>query len=81
MVLCPGPVRTEFGQVAGVQDYMDLARPMSSERCVATALRGFDRRSAICIPGLLNAALAQGPRLAPRLAVRKVTATIFQPRG
>ena len=81
MALCPGPVRTEFGEVAGVQDYMDLARPMSAERCVATALRAFDRGSAICIPGALNAAVAQGPRLAPRLAVRKVAAAIFQPRG
>jgi uncharacterized protein len=80
MALCPGPVRTEFGQVAGVQDYMDLARPMSAERCVGAALRAFDRGSTICIPGALNAALAQGPRLAPRLAVRKVASAIFQPR-
>lgn len=80
LALCPGPVRTEFGEVAGVQDYMDLARPMSVERCVGAALRAFDRGSAICIPGALNAALAQGPRLAPRLAVRKVTSAIFQPR-
>jgi len=81
MALCPGPVRTEFGDVAGVQDYMEMARPMSAERCVTTALRAFDRGSAICIPGTLNAALAQGPRLAPRLAVRKVSAAIFHPRG
>lgn len=81
MALCPGPVRTEFGDVAGVQDYMEMARPMSAQKCVATALRAFDRGSAICIPGALNAALAQGPRLAPRLAVRKVSAAIFQPRG
>jgi len=81
MALCPGPVRTEFGDVAGVRDYMEMARPMSAQKCVAIALRAFDRGSAICIPGALNAALAQGPRLAPRLAVRKVSAAIFQPRG
>jgi short-subunit dehydrogenase len=81
MALAPGPVRTEFGTVAGVEDYMSMARPMTmdAERCVRVALRAFDRGAAICVPGGLNLALAQGPRVAPRLVVRKVTGSIFRP--
>jgi short-subunit dehydrogenase len=82
MALCPGPVPTEFGHVAGVQDYMRLARPMqvSVERCVAAALRAFDRGHAVCVPGALNATLALGPKLAPRALVRRVAKPIFAPR-
>ena len=83
MALCPGPVQTEFHSVAGTSDYERLSRPMSmnAQRCVADALRAFDRGAAVCIPGLLNHALAEGPRLAPRGVVRFVTGRIFQPRG
>ena len=83
MALCPGPVRTEFDTVAGVQDYMELARPMAMDapRCVSSALRAFDRGTTVCVPGALNAVLAQAPRISPRIAVRKVTGQIFQPRG
>ncbi len=80
MALCPGPVRTEFADVAGVNDYMEMARPMSAPRCVSIALRAFDRGAAVAVPGALNAALALGPRLAPRVAVRRVTSAIFHPR-
>ena len=83
MALCPGPVHTEFDAIAGVEDYMRLARPavMSAERCVDIALRSFDRGITVCVPGALNAVLAQAPRLAPRVATRRVVAQIFQPRG
>lgn len=83
MALCPGPVRTEFGEVAGVEDYMDIARPMtmSAARCVAIALRAFDRGTTVCVPGALNSAATLGPRLAPRVVVRKVTGQIFRPRS
>jgi len=83
MALCPGPVRTEFGGVAGVEDYMQLARPMtvSVERCVATALRSFDKGHAICVPGALNGVLAVGARVSPRGLVRRITGPVFAPRN
>jgi len=79
LALCPGPVLSEFGTVAGTQDYMSVARPMtmSAEHCVAVALRAFDRGAAISIPGRLNFALAQGPRLAPRALTRRTIGTVF----
>lgn len=81
MALCPGPVDTEFADVAGTVEYHQRSRliAMTAERCVADALRAFDRGSAVCIPGLVNEVLAQGPRFAPRGIVRKVTARIINP--
>jgi uncharacterized protein len=82
LALCPGPVRTEFDTIAGTQDYMRVTRPMTMdvERCVATALRAFDRGAAVSIPGVLNFALAQGPRLAPRALTRRTIGTVFGQR-
>jgi short-subunit dehydrogenase len=54
---------------------------MSAERCTTIAIRAFDRGHAVCVPGALNAAGTLGARLAPRVAVRKVTSQIFKPRG
>jgi short-subunit dehydrogenase len=81
MALCPGATRTEFGDVAGVNDYMELVGGgMSTQRCVAIALRAFDRGHAICIPGAFNAVLSHGPRIAPRFGVRRIAGAIFNPR-
>ena len=80
MALCPGPVRTEFHDNAGTNDYMELVRGMSAHRCVAKALKAFDRGHAVCIPGALNTVVAQGPRLAPRVVVRRVSGALFSPR-
>lgn len=83
MALCPGPVRTEFETVAGVEGYFRMARPMTmdAKQCVTTALRAFDRGATVCVPGWLNSALAQTPRLAPRVIVRKVAGRVFQLGG
>jgi short-subunit dehydrogenase len=80
MALCPGPVRTEFHDNAGTNDYMNLVGGMSAQRCVAAALKAFDRGHTVCIPGALNAVLAQGPRIAPRMVVRRVSGKLFEPR-
>lgn len=82
MALCPGPVRTEFDSIAGTQDYMRLAAPMTMDpdRCVAVALRAFDRGSTVCIPGILNATMAQGVRITPRFMMRRVTGTVLGQR-
>jgi uncharacterized protein len=77
MALCPGPVSTEFGHVAGNQRALQMARPMSPERCVGIALRAFDRGDVICIPGRLNSAGAIGVRLLPRAVVRQTVGMVF----
>jgi uncharacterized protein len=82
MALCPGPVRTEFDTIAGTQDYMRVAGAMTMDvdRCVAVALRAFDRGSTICVPGFLNATMAQGTRITPRFVMRRMTGTVLGQR-
>lgn len=82
MALCPGPVRSEFDQVAGTEDYMRVARLMTMgvERCVATALHTFDKGGAISIPGTLNFALAESVRIAPRALIRRSIGSVFGQR-
>jgi hypothetical protein len=79
LALCPGPTRTEFDDVAGVQSLFDKSLPMSSDAVVRSALRALDRGHAICVPGGRNVILAQGVRLVPRTALRRVLGGIFAP--
>jgi short-subunit dehydrogenase len=53
---------------------------MNADRCVAAALRAFDRGSTVCVPGVLNAAFAQAPRITPRFLMRRVTGTVLGQR-
>jgi short-subunit dehydrogenase len=74
--LCPGPVATEFAQVAGVTSaYFDrlAARPAG---VVAAGLRGLDRNRAVVVPGLSAKLGAQAYRLLPRGAMRRIVAGI-----
>ncbi len=50
---------------------------MDPDRCVAIALRAFDRGSTVCIPGILNATMAQGVRITPRFAVRRMAGSVL----
>ena len=80
LALCPGPTRTEFAEVSDNSDLFDKSMPMSSKSVVRSALRALDRGHAICVPGAHNLILAQGPRLVPRSALRRIIAPIFAPR-
>ena len=78
--LCPGPAKTEFGDVAGNAREIDRLRPMTADRVVAASLKAFDKNRTICVPGTLNAVGANTVRLAPRTVVRRVAGPIFKPR-
>ena len=75
--LCPGPTRTEFGEVAGFKSNgaMDTMSARS-EDVVAMGLTALDQGRAVAIPGLVNKAGAQAHRFMPRWLLRKVTAAI-----
>ncbi len=80
--LCPGPVKTEFQEVAGVNegDVPDIMWT-TPESVVDAALNAVDVRRAYVVPGPLNAMTALGSRLAPRFVTRKVAAAFFRDRG
>ena len=80
--LCPGPVRTEFQQVAGVDpDRVPAAAWMTVDSVVEAALSGVRAGRAIVIPGALNAMMAASTRMAPRFVVRRVAGSMMRDQG
>ena len=75
--LCPGPTRTEFGDVAGFggNGLFDKVA-MGAAEVVETGLNGLDSNKAVVVPGLLNKAGAMSGRFAPRSVVRKIAGAI-----
>jgi short-subunit dehydrogenase len=75
--LCPGPTRTEFGEVAGFGGNGMFDRvAMEAPAVVAAGLKGLDKNKAVVVPGLTNKAGAQGTRFMPRWVVRKIAGAI-----
>jgi hypothetical protein len=75
--LCPGPTRTEFGDVAGFGGNGMFDRvAMESPEVVQAGIEGLDRNKAVVIPGLVNKIGASSTRFAPRSVVRKIAGAI-----
>jgi short-subunit dehydrogenase len=75
--LCPGPTRTEFGDVAGFKTKKILQRFfMEAEPVVRQGLDALERNKAVEIAGTLNAIGAFSTRLVPRSLVRKIAGSI-----
>ncbi len=67
--LCPGPVRTEFAAVAGI-DGIDDATPdfvwTTPDKVAEAAIRGMEANDRVVIPGAINSIGAVAGRLTPR---------------
>jgi hypothetical protein len=75
--LCPGPTRTEFGEVAGLGGNAMFDRvAMESPEVVKAGLDGLGRNHAVVVPGVINKIVAASTRFAPRPVVRKIAASI-----
>jgi short-subunit dehydrogenase len=75
--LCPGPTRTEFGDVAGFGGNGMFDRvAMESPEVVAAGLDGLDRNRAVVVPGIANKVGAFSTRFAPRSVVRRIAGAI-----
>jgi len=75
--LCPGPTRTEFGDVAGFGgNGMFDKVAMDAPEVVKAGLDGLDNNKAVVIPGIINKAGAMSGRFAPRSVVRKIAGAI-----
>ena len=79
--LCPGPVKTEFQQVAGVDQRRLRTGWVSPDKVVAAALRASAKRRAVVVPGPLNALTSTAPRFTPRFLVRKIAGAMFRDPG
>jgi uncharacterized protein len=75
--LCPGPTRTEFGDVAGFGGNGMFDRvAMESPEVVKAGLDGLDKNRAVVVTGLVNKIGAASTRFAPRSVVRKIAGAI-----
>lgn len=74
--LCPGPVRTEFFETAGMKGsfYDRVAGDAAS--VVRAGLDGLDRNKAVVVPGIQNKVGAQATRFLPRAALRRIVAAL-----
>ena len=79
--LCPGPVRTEFVDKAGMGDLKLFRSAAMDAATVARAgVDGYDAGRAIVIPGARNRLGALGAKLLPRAVSRRVAGTIQRAR-
>jgi uncharacterized protein len=71
--LCPGPVATEFEQVAvsGAKGEMPAFLEISAKHCVRTAIRGLECGKALIVPGVLMTLFNFIYGLVPTLLVRQ----------
>lgn len=74
--LCPGPTRTEFGEVAGVTSAGFDRFSADARSVVEAGLDGLDRNRAVVIPGALNKFTAQSNRLLPRALMRRIVSSL-----
>jgi short-subunit dehydrogenase len=75
--LCPGPTRTEFGEVAGIKTIGQFDRvAMDAEPVVRAGLEGLQKNRAVIIPGAINKTGAISTRFAPRSVVRKIAGSL-----
>lgn len=70
--LCPGPVATEFGQVAGFKDKISLTTSISAREVVESSLSALSKSKVICIPGKANFFLSQLNRFIPNALASKL---------
>jgi short-subunit dehydrogenase len=80
--LCPGPVRTEFQQVAGLDEHaLPSFAWVGVDTVLDSALSALRRGRAIALPGAFNAVTANSVRLAPRFLVRRIAGSMFRNQG
>jgi len=75
--LCPGPTRTEFGDVAGIASLGQFERlSMDAGPVVRAGIEGLEANKAVIIPGATNKIGAWSTRFAPRSVVRKIAGSL-----
>jgi short-subunit dehydrogenase len=78
--VCPGPVETEFGEVAGYRGR--LHRPpgaLSAEEVARFAIAAGLRGRTVAVPGPLYRATSVAAQVLPRALVRRVSRALFRP--
>lgn len=78
---CPGPVDTEFGDVAGLGNPAAYSWwTLSAEKATAIGYRGFRRGKAVVIPGAIARISNFLNWLVPRAGVRRIIGAMQRPK-
>jgi short-subunit dehydrogenase len=75
MTVCPGPVITEFNEVANASPKM---KGLTVKKCVDSIIKGIEKKKALVIPGLKMKILKFLLRFAPNCLVLKVSYRVQQ---
>jgi uncharacterized protein len=79
--LCPGPVKTEFQEVAQIDSSSVPSIAWETvESVVETGLAALKAGNAIAVPGPMNWMMVNGVRFAPRFMVRRIAGTFMRER-
>ncbi len=80
LAFCPGPVETEFGEVAGTGGRFHAVPGMiTAEAAAAAALEQLAEGTAVAVPGPLAWVATTLSQLMPRGVVRRVSSRILRP--
>ncbi len=81
MSVNPGPVPTEWQDVAGVDDTGVVPGEIGAEQCVRESLEAWERGKRAIIPGALMRWVMRGSRLGPRAVQLRVTERMYRPKS
>ena len=80
LAFCPGPVATEFGEVAGAgARFHDVPGKLTAEEAAAAALGQLDDGQAVLVPGGLNKVATTLAQVLPRALVRRAASQVLKP--
>jgi hypothetical protein len=80
LVVCPGPIETNFSKVVGTEA-RNFGKRRTSQSVVETTLRALERGKSYTVDNRLMYFAVQSIRLLPRGFVAKLTARIMKPKG
>jgi short-subunit dehydrogenase len=75
----PGPVPTEWQDVAGWDEMAKQPGTISAEQCVRESLEAYDRGARSMVPGALFRWVMRASSLAPRAVQLRVTERMYRP--
>ncbi|WP_315854530.1 SDR family oxidoreductase, partial [Alienimonas chondri] len=77
---CPGPTRTEFFDVAGVQGWLQKRRALDPETVVRRSLRAMEKKKPVAVIGFKEKLQTFAVRLAPRRVCVLESRKYFRPK-
>lgn len=78
-VLCPGNTETPFHDAVGSSDGR-VGAARTPEQVVTTSLAALAQGKVVAIDGVMNALLAQSPRILPRAVAARIAGHLMRPR-